>query len=142
MSINRVIVTGNLTRDPEVRHTSSGLPVLGFGMAVNDRRKNQATGEWEDYPNFIDCTLFGTRAESVAKYISKGSKVAIEGKLRWSQWEKDGQKRSKIEIMIDEIEFLSRSDSQNAQEVEKGQGQGKSAPQNGSGDLYDSEIPF
>lgn len=107
MSINRVIITGNLTRDPDLRSTASGMPVLGFGVAVNDRRKNQQTGEWEDYPNFIDCTMFGARAQSVSRFLQKGSKVAIEGKLRWSQWERDGQKRSKIEVIVDEIEFLS-----------------------------------
>lgn len=108
MSINRVIVSGNLTRDPEVRITASGNPVMGFGIAVNDRRKNSQTGEWEDYPNFIDCTMFGARAQSVSRFLSKGSKVAIEGKLRWSQWEtNEGQKRSKIEIIVDEIEFMS-----------------------------------
>lgn len=108
MSINRVIVSGNLTREPEVRTTSSGNPVMGFGIAVNDRRKNSQTGEWEDYPNFIDCTMFGARAQSVSRFLSKGSKVAIEGKLRWSQWEtNEGQKRSKIEIIVDEIEFMS-----------------------------------
>ena len=83
MSINRVTITGNLTRDPEVRNTQSGMAVLNLGVAVNDRRKNDQTGEWEDVPNFIDCVMFGTRAESVARYIRKGSKVAIEGKLRW-----------------------------------------------------------
>lgn len=108
MSINRVIVSGNLTREPEVRTTASGNPVMGFGIAVNDRRKNSQTGEWEDYPNFIDCTVFGARAQSVSRFLSKGSKVAIEGKLRWSQWEtNEGQKRSKIEIIVDEIEFMS-----------------------------------
>lgn len=108
MSINRVIVSGNLTRDPEVRTTASGNPVMGFGIAVNDRRKNSQTGEWEDYPNFIDCTMFGARAQSVSRFLSKGSKVAIDGKLRWSQWEtNEGQKRSKIEIIVDEIEFMS-----------------------------------
>ena len=107
MSINRVIVSGNLTLDPEVRTTASGNPVMGFGIAVNDRRKNSQTGEWEDYPNFIDCTMFGARAQSVSRFLSKGSKVAIEGKLRWSQWEtNEGQKRSKIEIIVDEIEFM------------------------------------
>lgn len=107
MSINRVIVSGNLTREPEVRTTASGNPVMGFGIAVNDRRKNSQTGEWEDYPNFIDCTMFGARAQSVSRFLSKGSKVAIEGKLRWSQWEtNEGQKRSKIEIIVDEIEFM------------------------------------
>ena len=107
MSINRVTITGNLTRDPDLRSTAGGMPVLGFGVAVNDRRKNQQTGEWEDYPNFIDCTMFGARAQSISRFLSKGSKVAIEGKLRWSQWERDGQKRSKIEVIVDEIEFMS-----------------------------------
>lgn len=107
MSINKVVISGNLTRDPELRQTANGFPVLGFGVAVNDRRKNQQTGEWEDYPNFIDCTMFGARAESVSRFLSKGSKVAIEGQLRWSQWERDGQKRSKIEVVVDEIEFMT-----------------------------------
>lgn len=107
MSINRVIISGNLTRDPELRSTAGGVNVLGFGVAVNDRRKNQQTGEWEDYPNFIDCTMFGARAESLSRFLSKGTKVAIEGKLRWSQWERDGQKRSKIEVIVDELEFMS-----------------------------------
>ena len=103
MSINRVIISGNLTRDPDLRSTASGMAVLSLGVAVNDRRRNQQTGEWEDYPNFVDCTMFGTRAESLARFLSKGTKVTIEGKLRWSQWERDGQKRSKIEVVVDEI---------------------------------------
>ena len=105
MSINRVIISGNLTRDPELRSTASGMAVLGMGVAVNDRRKNQQTGEWEDYPNFVDCTMFGTRAENISRYLSKGTHVSIEGKLRWSQWEREGQKRSKIEVIVDEIEW-------------------------------------
>lgn len=114
MSINRVTITGNLTRDPDLRSTAGGMPVLGFGVAVNDRRKNQQTGEWEDYPNFIDCTMFGARAQSISRFLSKGSKVAIEGKLRWSQWERDGQKRSKIEVIVDDLEFLfSNNDGNN-----------------------------
>ena len=107
MSINRVMISGNLTRDSELRQTGSGMHVLGFGVAVNDRRKNPQTGDWEDYPNFIDCTMFGARAEAVSKYLLKGTKVSIEGKLRWSQWERDGQKRSKIEVIVDELEFMS-----------------------------------
>lgn len=112
MSINRAIISGNLTRDPELRSTGSGMPVLQFGVAVNDRRKNSQTGEWEDYPNFVDCTMFGARAESLSRYLSKGTKVSIEGKLRYSQWEKDGQKRSKLEVVVDEIEFMSSQQSQ------------------------------
>ena len=109
MSINRVTISGNLTRDPELRATAGGTQVLSFGVAVNDRRRNPQNGEWEDYPNFVDCTMFGTRAEAVSRYLSKGSKVAIEGKLRYSSWERDGQRRSKLEVIVDEIEFLSRS---------------------------------
>ena len=107
MSINRVVISGNLTRDPEQRSTASGMTVLGFGVAVNDRRKNQQTGEWEDYPNYIDCTMFGKRADVVSRFLSKGSKVAIEGKLRWSQWERDGQRRSKVEVVVEEIVLMS-----------------------------------
>ena len=117
MSINRVIISGNLTRDPELRSTASGLPVLGFGVAVNDRRKNQQTGEWEDYPNFVDCTMFGTRAESIQQFLHKGSKVAIEGKLRWSQWDdrQTGQKRSKLEVVVEELEFMDSRQQQGQQ---------------------------
>ena len=107
MSINKVLISGNLTRDPEMRSTANGMSVLGFGVAVNDRRKNPQSGEWEDYPNYIDCTMFGTRAESISRFLTKGTKVAIEGKLRWHQWEKDGQKRSKIDVIVDDIEFMS-----------------------------------
>ncbi len=112
MSINRVVLTGNLTRDPEVRRTQSGMAIMTFGIAVNDRRKNSQTGEWEDYANFIDCTMFGSRAEAVSNYLSKGSKIGIEGKLRYSTWERDGQKRSKLEVIVDELEFLSPRNSQ------------------------------
>lgn len=107
VSINRVNITGNLTRDPELRATQSGTQVLHLGVAVNDRRRNPQTGNWEDYPNFIDCVMFGTRAEAIQRYLSKGTKVAIEGRLRYSSWERDGQKRSKIEVVVDEIEFMS-----------------------------------
>ncbi|MDO5334527.1 MAG: single-stranded DNA-binding protein [Coriobacteriia bacterium] len=107
MSINKVLITGNLTRDPELRSTAGGTSVLSLGVAVNDRRRNQQTGEWEDHPNFVDCVMFGARAEAVSRFLSKGSKVAIEGKLRWSQWERDGQRRSKLEVIVDELEFMS-----------------------------------
>lgn len=108
MSINRVILTGNLGADPEVRSTQSGTTVLTMRIAVNDRRKNQRTGEWEDYCNWIGVTMFGKRAEALSSMLRKGSKVGVEGKLRWSQWEdKSGGKRSKIEVMADEVELLT-----------------------------------
>lgn len=135
MSINRAIVSGNLTRDPELRTTSGGMAVLSLGVAVNDRRKNQQTGEWEDVPNFIDCTMFGSRAEAVSRYLSKGSKVCVEGKLRWSQWERDGQKRSKVEVVVDEIEFMTA----------RGEGGNAARPAQAAyaePSLYDEDIPF
>lgn len=126
MSINRVNISGNLTRDPEIRATQAGTSILTFGVAVNDRRRNPQTGEWEDYPNYIDCVVFGNRAEPLSRFLSKGTKVAVEGKLRWSQWERDGQKRSKIEVIVDEVEFLSSRQGQGGQG-----GQGSYQPQGG-----------
>ena len=159
MSINRVNISGNLTRDPELRVTSGGTQVLSFGVAVNDRRRNPQTGEWEDYPNFVDCTMFGTRAEAVNRYLSKGSKVAIEGKLRYSSWERDGQRRSKLEVIVDEIEFMSRGQQGDAGGYAPAPSYGQqggyapaSAPQQAPApmaapvppavDVYDEDIPF
>lgn len=111
MAINKATITGNITRDPELRQTQGGTSVLTIGVAVNDRRKNQQTGEWEDYPNFIDCTIFGNRATGVAPHLEKGMKVAIEGKLNQSRWQaEDGTNRSKIGIIVDEIEFMAKRD--------------------------------
>lgn len=113
MSINKVLITGNLTRDPEVRTTASGSAILSFSVAVNDRRRDPNTGEWSDYANYIDCTMFGARVDFFSRNLAKGSKVAIEGRLRWSQWEsRDGSgKRSKIEVVVDDMELMSRSDA-------------------------------
>jgi single-strand DNA-binding protein len=112
MSINRVILCGNLTRDPELRTTAGGTAVLSFGIAVNERRRNPQTSEWEDVPNFFDCALFGRRADALSNILHKGMRVTLEGKLRWHQWEtQDGQKRSKVDILVDEIEFMSPRNS-------------------------------
>ena len=107
MSINVVVISGNLTRDCELRHTNGGTAILSFGVAVNDRMKDR-DGSWVDRPNFVDVTVFGARAEALSRYLSKGTKVALSGKLRYSSWERDGQKRSKLEVIAEEIEFLSR----------------------------------
>ncbi len=136
MSINRVVISGNLTRDPELRSTASGMAVLNLGVAVNDRRKNQQTGEWEEYPNFVDCTIFGARAEALVQYLSKGTKVAIEGKLRYSTWEnQQGEKRSKLEVVVDDLEFMSSRG-------EAGGGGQVSDPPGASDSSGDDEIPF
>ena len=134
MSINRVLISGNLTRDPELRRTQSGMAILGFGVAVNDRRRNPQTGEWEDYANFVDCTMFGNRADALANILTKGMKVAIEGKLRWSQWERDGQKRSKLEVIVDELEFMSsRNGGQGGYQGNQGYQGGYQGNQGGQG---------
>ncbi len=109
-NINRVIITGNLTRDPELRSTGSGLSVCKLGIAVNTRRKNGATGEWEEKPNYFRVTVFGAQAENCAKFLSKGRPVAIDGRLEWSQWESDGQKRESIDIIADSVQFLGGRD--------------------------------
>lgn len=119
-NINRVVIAGNLTRDPELRRTGSGLSVLEIGIAVNDSRKNQQTGQWEDYANFIDCVLMGERADKLAGMLFKGMKVCIEGKLRWSQWEKNGQKRSKVEVNVDQIEFIGTRKAEAGQPQDEG----------------------
>lgn len=102
MSINRACISGNVTRDSELRYTSAGTAVLSFGVAVNERRKNQQ-GEWEDYANYVGCVIFGRYAEAMQPFLSKGTKVAVEGKLRYSSWEKDGQRRSKLEVIAEEV---------------------------------------
>ena len=108
MGINKYTCSGNLTRDAEERVTNGGMTILSFTVAVNDRRKNPQNGEWQDYPNYVPCVMFGKRAEAIAGYLKKGVKVCIEGKLRQSKWESDGETRSKIEVVIDEIELMSR----------------------------------
>lgn len=126
MSINKAVISGNLTRDCESRSTAGGMTVARFSVAVNERVKNG--DKWEDRPNFIDCAIFGRRAEALEGYLVKGAKVCVEGKLRWSQWEKDGQKRSKIEVVVDEIEFMSRAEK--AEDTAQDAG------------AYDEDIPF
>ena len=130
MSINRVNISGNLTRDPELRVTQGGSAVLGFGVAVSDRRQNPQTGEWEDHPNFVDCTVFGNRANALANILRKGLKVAVEGKLRWSQWQDKatGQNRSKLEVIVSECEIMTARDQQ-GQQAPQGYAQQPPAPQ-------------
>ena len=130
MSINNVSVTGNLTREPELRATQGGTPVLSFGIAVNDRRKN-AAGQWEDVPNFFECVTFGNRATALSDILSKGMKVAIAGKLHYSSWEKDGQKHSKVDIIANDVELMQNRMPQQ----EQPQQQEEPA-------YYDADLPF
>ena len=111
-SVNRVVVVGNLTRDPELRHTPSGTSVCSLRIAVNTRRKD-ASGQWTDKANYFSVSVFGQQAESCAQYLSKGRPVAIDGRLEWREWEQDGNKREAVEIVADSVQFLgSRGDGE------------------------------
>jgi single-strand DNA-binding protein len=104
-NINRVIITGNLTRDPELRSTSGGTSVCGLRIAVNSRRKEG--DQWVDKPNYFDVTVWGAQGENCAQYLAKGRPVAIDGRLNWREWEdKEGNKRQTIDIIADSVQFL------------------------------------
>lgn len=107
-SYNRIILIGNITRDPELRFLPNNTAVCEFGLAVNDRFQNKQTQQWEDRPNFIDCAAFGKTAENISKFFAKGRPIFIEGKLRFEQWEdrQSGQKRSKLKVVIDTWRFV------------------------------------
>ena len=109
-NINRVVMTGNLTRDPELRSTSGGMSVCKLRIACNTRRKNNATGEWEDKPNFFDVTVWGAQGENCSRFLSKGRPVAIDGRLEWREYEVDGQKRQSVDIIADSVQFLGGRD--------------------------------
>jgi single-strand DNA-binding protein len=109
-NVNVVVITGNLTRDPELRHLGSGTAVCKLRVAVNSRRKDGQTGEWVDKPNYFDVTVWGAQGENCASYLAKGRPVAIEGRLDWREWEKDGVKRQSVEIIANSVQFLGSRD--------------------------------
>lgn len=129
-NINRVIITGNLTRDPELRNLQSGTSVCKLRIAVNTRRKG-AGGEWEDRANYFDVTVWGAQGENCATYLQKGRPVAIDGRLEWREWEsQDGGKRQAVEIVADTVQFLGSRD-----------GSGAPSGGNGGGFQAGSDIP-
>ena len=134
MSINHVAVVGNLTRSPELRSTAGGTDVLSFGIAVNYRRKN-ASGRWEDVPNFFECVTFGNRATALGGILAKGMKVAISGKLHYTSWETDGKKHSKVDIIANDVELMQNRKPQQEQPQQDYQS-GYQQPS-----MYD-DIPF
>lgn len=136
--LNTVSIGGNLCRNAELRATASGMAVLTFSVAVNESRKNQQTGEYEDYPNYVDCTMFGRRAESVSRYLTKGTYVALTGRLHQNRWQnKDGQNRSKLEVTVDNIHFESRRLDSDEYDQMQAEAQGDYEVQ-----MYDEDIPF
>lgn len=129
-NINRVIITGNLTRDPELRALPSGTSVCELRIACNTRRKNGSTGEWEDRPNYFNVKVWGPQGENCARFLAKGRPVAIDGRLEWREWEaQDGAKRQAIDIIADSVQFLGSR--------EEGQGGGFA----GSGPSREGEVP-
>ena len=142
-SVNRVVLVGNLTRDPELRATPGGSSVCSLRIAVNDSVKDANTGEWRDRPNYFDVDVFGGQGENCGKWLSKGRTVALEGRLRWREWEtSDGQKRSAVSIIADTVQFIG----QRAGEGETGRHE-RIGPDIGLGDFpvetdSDDDIPF
>ncbi|MEA2481722.1 MAG: single-strand DNA-binding protein [Thermoleophilaceae bacterium] len=109
-NINRVVLTGNLTRDPELRNTPSGTSVCSLRLACNTRRKD-GSGQWVDKPNYFDVTVWGAQGENVANYCSKGRAIAVDGRLEWREWtDKEGNKRQSIDIIADSVQFLGGRD--------------------------------
>ena len=140
-NINRVVLVGNLTRDPELRHTPSGTPVCSLRLAVNTRRKDEA-GQWTDKPNYFDITVWGQQGENGAQYLSKGRPVAVDGRLEWREWEaQDGSKRQAVEVVAESVQFLGgRQDAEGGAYVPAGAtaGGGDDFPTSPA----DDDIPF
>lgn len=110
-NINRVVITGNLTRDPELRSLASGTSVCKLRVAVNSRRKDSSSGDWVDKPNYFDVSVFGAQGENCANYLSKGRPVAVDGRLEWREWDaNDGSKRQSVDIIADSVQFLGSRD--------------------------------
>ena len=143
-AINRVVLVGNLTRDPELRHTPSGTAVCNLRLAVNTRRKDE-TGQWVDKPNYFDITVWGNQGERCAQYLSKGRPVGVDGRLEWREWETpEGNKRQAVDVVADSVQFLGSRG-----EGEGGGGGGyipASAPATPGGEFptspTDDDIPF
>ena len=152
-NINRVVITGNLTADPELRSLPSGSSVCNLRVACNTRRKDSKTGEWVDKPNYFSVTVWGAQGENAARYLAKGRPVAIDGRLEWREWDaQDGTKRSAIDIIADSVQFLGSRDDASAAGGYSGGGasQGSDVPVDDrdfqpapvSGAAGDDDIPF
>ena len=142
-NINRVVLVGNLTRDPELRHTPSGTPVCKLRVAVNTRQKD-ASGQWTDKPNYFDVTVWGNQGESCAQYLAKGRPIGIDGRLDWREWEaQDGTKRQAVEIIAENVQFLgSRSDGEDRAPFVPEGAAVAAADADFGGSAADDDIPF
>jgi single-strand DNA-binding protein len=155
-NVNVVVITGNLTRDPELRHLGSGTAVCKLRVAVNSRRKDQS-GNWVDKPNYFDVTVWGAQGENCANYLSKGRPVAVEGRLDWREWEdQGGNKRQSVEIIANTVQFLGSRDGSGGgngdgggggfapprSDVPADMGDFEPAPTGGGGTASEDDIPF
>lgn len=141
-SVNRVVLVGNLTRDPELRYLPSGTSVANLGIAVNSRRKN-TDGEWIDEANFFDISVFGKQAENCSEYLKKGSQVAVDGRLRSRSWEtNDGQKRSKVEVVAESVQFLGKPASQGGAQAPQAEAPQAEATEEAPTENAEEDIPF
>ena len=152
-NINRVILTGNLTRDPELRSTGGGLAICSLRIATNTRRKDGQSGEWIDKPNYFDVTIFGRQGENAAQYLSKGRPVAVDGRLEWREWQdKEGNNRQSVEIVADSVQFLGGRDEgqgggggftpRSDVPVNQSDFQPVAAPAGNGSSAADDDIPF
>lgn len=149
-NINVVVITGNLTRDPELRSTPSGTPVCSLRVAVNTRRKDPS-GEWVDKPNFFDVTVWGAQGENCATYLQKGRPVAVNGRLEWREWEDgNGNKRQAVDIIAESVQFLGSREGGGGEnggrftpqsDVPADTADFETAPSSGGGST-DDDIPF
>lgn len=137
--INNVSLTGRLTRDPELRVTAGGTQLLSFTLAFNTSVRNRQTGERDVRGNFIDCTMFGKRAEALLNFLAKGQKVAIAGKLRYATWDKDGQRHSKLDLIVDEIDYMAQRQNAAQSALAPASPQDPMPP---VVDTFDEDIPF
>ena len=144
-SINRVVLVGNLTKDPELRHTPSGTAVCKLRLAVNTRQKD-AQGNWGDKPNYFDVTVWGNQGESCAQYLAKGRPIGVDGRLDWREWEaQDGTKRQAVEIIAENVQFLGgRGDGEgrSGQFVPEGAGAAVASSDADFSTSGDDDIPF
>jgi len=152
MNINRVVLTGNLTADPDLRSLPSGTSIARLRLAVNTRRKNSQTGQWEEKPNYFNVTVWGAQADNCANYLRKGRPIAIDGRLEWREYTaQDGQTRQTVEVIAETLQFLGgREQNANAQSSAAGPSRAASARSDGSDfdvapaatGSFDDDIPF